>query len=127
MSRSLAAIFARELRAARSARGLTQAEAAERVGVAVEVFGRLERGRTLPRADTLVRVASALGVSADALLGLDSGAPATSSREPQAEYADRPEMRRLLRRLENASPRTIRLLSALASSLERAPYRSRRH
>ncbi len=125
MSKSLAATFARELREARRARGLTQAEAAERASIAVEVYGRLERGQALPRADTLVRLAAALAVSTDALLGRSSGASASGAGEPQAEYADRPEMRRLLRRLEHASPRTIRLLAALASAIERAPLRSR--
>ncbi len=124
-SKSLAAVFARELRAARRARGLTQAEVAERVGIAVEVFGRLERRRALPRADTLVRLAAALGVSTDTLLGLRPGGAPFRAAEPQAEYAARQEMRRLMRRLKNASPRTIRLLAALASSFERAPPRSR--
>jgi transcriptional regulator with XRE-family HTH domain len=120
MSKSLAASFARELKAARQASGWTQAELAERVGIAVEVCGRLERGSVLPRADTLVLLAAALRVSTDALLGLGSERAASSDRaaaEPQAEYGARPEIRRLARRLERESPRTIRLLDSLVSSL----------
>lgn len=119
MPSDLAAIFARELRGARNARGLTQAEAAERAGIAVEVYGRLERGRALPRADTLVRLAAALHISTDGLLGRTPGAPWPTAREPQVEYLDRPEVRRLMHRLEGASPRTVRLLAAVASAIER--------
>ncbi len=102
---------------ARRARGLTQAELAERAGVAVEVFGRLERGRALPRADTLVRLAAALSMSTDTLLGLAPGAPVPRAAEAEMEYVGRPEMRRLVRRLRHVSPRTVRLLAALVSSL----------
>lgn len=115
MSKSLSATFARELRAARRARGWTQAELAERAGIAVEVCGRLERGHVLPRTDTLVQLASALRVTTDALLGI---APPRerSAAEPEAEYAP-PEMRRLVRRLRGESRRTIRQLDLFLSSL----------
>lgn len=122
MSKSLAASFARELKAARRARGWTQAELAERVGIATEVCGRLERGATLPRARTLVRLAETLSVSTDQLLGRTSGRVGEegrplAARESDAEYAGSPELRRLLRRLEGESPRTLRLLEAFFSSL----------
>lgn len=120
-SKSLAATFARELRAVRQAFGWTQAEVAERVGIAVEAYGRLERGGVLPRADTLVRLAAALRVSTDHLLGISPEAAPSRRRvaaEPEAEYAAPPEMRRLLRRLRGESLRTIRLLDALVSSLQ---------
>jgi transcriptional regulator with XRE-family HTH domain len=121
MSKSLAATFAQQLRAARQARGWTQAELAERVGIAVEVCGRLERGGVLPRADTLVRLSQALGVRTDALLGLGperagDAAERAAAREPEADYAGRPELKRLMRRLKGESPRTVRLLVALLSS-----------
>jgi transcriptional regulator with XRE-family HTH domain len=122
--KSLAATIARQLRAARRIRGLTQAEVAEQVGIAVEVYGRLERARALPRADTLVRLVASLGVSADALLGLAPG-PSPSHQhavalaaEPTAPYAPRPEMRRLLRRLEHEPARAVRLLAAFVSALQ---------
>lgn len=122
MSRSLAATFAQQLRAARQARGWTQAELAERVGIAVEVCGRLERGGVLPRADTLVRLSESLGVRTDTLLGLGTeragdAAERAAAREPEADYAGRPELRRLMRRLKAESPRTVRILGALISSL----------
>ena len=128
MPKTLATTFARELRSARRARGLTQAELAERVGVAVEVCGRLERARALPRAETLARLSAALGVSADVLLGLapsGSTAPPPAAAEPEAEYARRPDIRRLMRRLGNESPQTVRLLGALVASLRRQGGRRR--
>ena len=108
------------MRASRQALGWTQAELAERVEIAVEVCGRLERGRVLPRADTLVRLAAALGVSTDSLLGVspDAGPPMDrAAAEPGVEYGDPPELRRLVRRLRGESRRTIRLLDALVSAL----------
>jgi transcriptional regulator with XRE-family HTH domain len=129
MSKSLAASFARQLRAARQARGWTQAELAERAGIAVEVCGRLERGRVLPRADTLVRLAVVLAVSTDALLGQalpgGGGSGERTAAEPEAEYSGRPELRRLVRRLGDESPRTVRLLDALVSSLRAKPTKRR--
>ncbi|HEX9240988.1 MAG TPA: helix-turn-helix transcriptional regulator [Anaeromyxobacter sp.] len=128
MSKSLAATFAREMRAARQARGWTQAELAERADIVVEVCGRLERGRVLPRADTLVRLATALGLSTDALLGLSSTPAAALARavaEQEEEYAEVPELKRLVRRLKGESRRTMRLLDGLISSVraERGPRR----
>jgi transcriptional regulator with XRE-family HTH domain len=62
--------FAAALRAAREAREMSQAELSERAALSVEAYGRLERGRVLPRAETLVRLAEALRVPTDRLLGV---------------------------------------------------------
>jgi len=118
-SKSLSATFARQLRASRNALGWTQAELSERVGIAVEAYGRLERGGVLPRADTLVRLSAALGVSTDSLLGLapDGSASRRLAAEPESEYGVPGETRRLVRRLRAESRRTARLIDALESSL----------
>jgi len=119
MSDSLAAHFAKTLKATRQARGWTQAELAERVGLAPEACGRLERGSILPRVETLVRLAEALGVGCDTLLGMGEAPPTPArTREDESEYASPPELRRLLGRLKKASPKTLRLLAALLSALE---------
>lgn len=116
-------MFARRLRAARKAQGLTQAELAERAGLAVEVCGRLERGAVVPRSDTVVRLSLALAVSTDSLLGGADEPVPRSAREPEAAYDDPPELRRLVRRLRGESPRTLRLLDALVSSMRRGARR----
>jgi transcriptional regulator with XRE-family HTH domain len=55
-----AAVFGRHLRELRLARGLTQAEIAERCGTMVPVISNLERGMTVPTLSTLIHLAGAL-------------------------------------------------------------------
>ena len=50
--------------------GLTQAEVAEKLGLAHMVYSRLERGKMLPSVQTLLRMCSVLRISSDELLGL---------------------------------------------------------
>lgn len=52
---------ARELIAARTRAGLSQAELAERMGTSQPTIARLESGRTLPSLRTLERYANATG------------------------------------------------------------------
>ena len=52
---------ARELIAARTRAGLSQAELAERMGTSQSTVARLESGRTLPSLRTLERYAAATG------------------------------------------------------------------
>ena len=103
------------MRAARGARGLTQQDTAERAGVSAEFCARIERGKTLPSVPTLVRLADALGTAADSLVGRSRPQFAA---HPSDTADEAPEMRRLVRRLRRAKPRTIRLLNLLASALE---------
>lgn len=67
--RELAKAIGRRAREARTLLGLTQAEVAERVPLAAEVYGRLERGGMLPSVPTLMRIASALAVEPSVLVG----------------------------------------------------------
>ena len=53
--------IAAELIRARARAGLSQAELAERVGTSQSAIARLESGRTLPSAKTLLRFAEATG------------------------------------------------------------------
>jgi transcriptional regulator with XRE-family HTH domain len=103
------------LLAAREHLGLTQAEAASRVGVAHAVYGRIERGQMLPSVPTLFRLCSALGISANALLGLDSAEPFVLP--PLQDPEDPPELRRLASILRTLSPSALRTMSALASAV----------
>jgi transcriptional regulator with XRE-family HTH domain len=60
--------FADRLRQLRKQRELSQAELAQGVGLHTNLIGRYERGESRPAADTLKRLAGALGVSSDYLL-----------------------------------------------------------
>jgi ribosome-binding protein aMBF1 (putative translation factor) len=53
--------IASELIRARARAGLSQAELAERMGTSQSAIARLESGRTLPSAKTLIRFAEATG------------------------------------------------------------------
>jgi transcriptional regulator with XRE-family HTH domain len=115
MDRELARALGEAARAARARQaGLTQADVAERVGIATEVYGRIERGAMLPSVETLRKLCAVLRASADELLGL----PLTASRvsEPAEPYGEPPEIRRLTRRLKRLNPKQLRLLSLLAES-----------
>jgi len=56
----------------RIARGLSQTDLAEQLGIAQNVMSDLERGRTRLNADTVIRLTKTLNVTADEVLGLDS-------------------------------------------------------
>ena len=55
-----AVVFGRHLRELRLARGLTQAQVAERCGTMVPVISNLERGVTVPTLSTLLHLGAAL-------------------------------------------------------------------
>ncbi len=110
---SLSLTVSSSLRKFREARGLTQAEVAEAVGIAVEAYGRLERGASLPSTQTLVPLASTLGVSTDEILGLSAHAKSGKS--------DPPELLALTHRMRKLDPRGLRLLGQIATELLSRP------
>lgn len=88
-------------RQARTALEMTQADVAEAVGISPEVYGRLERGLMMPSVPTLTRLARALRVSPDELLGWEGvrkkkNPPEVDRLMAIVESADRPALRRLL-------------------------------
>jgi transcriptional regulator with XRE-family HTH domain len=115
MDTDLARKIGAAARAARADLALSQADAAERIGISAEFYARIERGATLPSTPTLAAIADGLEVSADALLGRNAGRQKRSARKPADD--DRPEVRRLLRRVRHANPKTVRLLNLLAAAL----------
>lgn len=119
MNKELAKTIGIAARQARKALHLTQEDCAERIGVSVEFYARIERGTSLPSILTFARVVTALGVSADALLGrvpsLATNTPSWSAPRPD----ESPEIRRLLRRLRKADPSSLRLVNLLLKELER--------
>jgi len=101
--------FASALRLAREACGLSQAELAERIDLSVEAYGRLERGRVLPRAVTLVRIAGALNVTTDELLGC--------ARDGATEAAQDRHARAFTVKLREATPEDLGLLTMILTEL----------
>ena len=59
------------VRVARHRAGLTRAEVAERINLAVDVYRQFERGEMLPSVDILKKLVVVLGVTADELLGIN--------------------------------------------------------
>jgi transcriptional regulator with XRE-family HTH domain len=90
--------FANELgAAAREARlrmGLTQAEVADRIGIAMEVYGRIERGVLLPSIQTFLGMCHVLEADPRVLLGFMNPG---SSPGPRQTTEDPPHVRRLTR------------------------------
>lgn len=79
------------LSAVRERRGLTQGEVARRAHLPQQAISRLERGdRTHVRSDVLARLAIALDVSADVLLGLHDMADDAATTPPALPPAQRP-------------------------------------
>lgn len=107
-------------RAARAKAGLTQEDVADRVGIATEVYGRLERGNMTPSVPTLRKVCVVLNLSADAALAINEEAK-LPSRPPAAEARGderaSAEHRRLIRRTKRLPRRELRLLGVLATML----------
>lgn len=104
-------------RAAREQAGLTQQEAAERVGVVTEVYGRMERGLLLPSLPTLLRVCRALRVDANALLGFSFTKAPVWLAQPLAIDSEPPAVRRLLRTVRRLKPRQLHALSTVANAM----------
>jgi transcriptional regulator with XRE-family HTH domain len=122
MDKELAESIGKAAREARRSLGLTQEDAAERIGVSAEFYARIERGNALPSVPSLARIAAALGVSADKLIGRpeQSRSKEVSNKWKQASQPDDSrEMRRLVRRLRKATPATLRLVTLLIKELER--------
>ena len=114
MDEKLASAIGVTARAARRERHLTQEDVAEMLGIATEVYGRLERGKMLPSVETLTRLVRALGVSADTLLGLGGGGSARGASAPVTVPAPA-HLRKLLRTLGRLDPRQLRLVGLVAA------------
>lgn len=124
MNKQLAKSIGKAAREARKALKLTQEDAADRIKVSVEFYARIERGNSLPSILTFARIVSALGVSADLLLGRQPvithhvvESTAWSAEPP----TDSPDIRRLMRRLRKARSSTVRLVNLMVKELERGP------
>src|SRR5689334_2217591 len=69
MSTPIQNALATNLQALREMRGLTQAELGKRAGIAAASISHFETGQRAPSLESLVKLADALDVSVDVLLG----------------------------------------------------------
>ena len=82
-------LFAERLKAARLLRGLTQAELASRAGLPPTSIAHFESGSRKPSFDTLRRLAAALDVSTDYLLGRSDDPSISQSDDPLYRHASK--------------------------------------
>ncbi|GAB4569826.1 MAG: hypothetical protein Tsb0020_24190 [Haliangiales bacterium] len=120
MNKELAKSIGSAARRARTDLKLTQEDAAERINMSVEFYARIERGNSMPSVQNLRRIAEALGVSADVMLGrVKYDAASAMVWRPAAPVTDTPEVRRIARMLRRAKPGTLRLVTMLLKELQR--------
>ncbi len=110
----LATTLGAAARAAREQLGLTQAEVAVRIGVAMEVYGRIERGVLLPNIQTVLNLCHVLEAEPRALLGLK--APG-SEPGPRQTAEDPPHVRRLTRLARELGEAEVLALLAVAKAM----------
>jgi transcriptional regulator with XRE-family HTH domain len=103
-------------RAARRRLGLTQAQVAQRLEMAVGVYGRIERGGMSPSLPTLLRLCRVLKVDANELLGFSSPTPPPWFA-PQRPTAERAAVRDFLRIARRLGPRQRAALGGMARAM----------
>ena len=115
--RRLTSHFGATLRQARQKLSLTQMDVAERIGLATDVFGRIERGSMLPRVPTLRKLCRVLRQDANILLGLDSETAPSWLEVARPEAEEPPELRRVMRMLRQMDAAQLAVVSSTASAL----------
>ena len=105
------------LREARLKTQWTRADVADRVGVATEVYGRMERGNLTPSVPTLRKLCVVLRLNASAALGLEAGEATTWFQEPVPTPEESPQMRRLLRTLRQLDGKQLTAVGYVARPL----------
>ena len=85
------------LRAARKARNWTQKQTAASAGMSPYYYARIEQGVAVPGVKTLIKMADALDISIDGLLGLNSSPPAMKPKQ----YKDTGAVRRIAEMARN--------------------------
>jgi transcriptional regulator with XRE-family HTH domain len=123
MEPQLAKSIGTAARTIRSSLGMTQREAAKRIGVSVEFYARIERGTALPSIRTFIRLSHVLGVSTDCLLGPSQPGLTEQQQRLQAPACTPPhdsvELQRLTRLLRKLSPATLRMVLSIVEELQR--------
>ena len=118
MNQELARTLGVAARAARTRLELTQAQVAERVGIAAMVYSRLERGLMLPSVPTLLKLSQVLETTPDVLMGFSSGSkPAPRSTRAQREQDE--ALRHLLSMGRKLDAEKLQALITMARALMR--------
>ena len=73
---------------ARLKSGLSQKDLSENIGVAKSTYSLYESGKREPNVDTIKKIASALNVSADMLLGLEAEPTTLAAHFDGDEYTE---------------------------------------
>ena len=115
-------IFGERLREVRQIRDITQEQLAEMADISRVMVGRYETTDQLPALDTLVRIADALGISTDYLLGRTDAmdapftgnyvAPPEPSRDAQKLPKNVAELKMLIREILEEMPQNKNLPDA---------------
>ncbi len=82
-------VFSKRLRTAREKRGLSQGELAKRAGLQASAISHFETGTRKPSFDNLRRLADALEVTTDFLLGRVTDANALAGADKLHRHLDR--------------------------------------
>lgn len=80
--------FNENLKEARLKSGLSQKDLSENIGVAKSTHSLYESGKREPNVDTIKKIASALNVSADMLLGLEAEPTTLAAHFDGDEYTE---------------------------------------
>ncbi len=104
----------------RKAKGLTQSELAARIGLIQALISDYERDKLRLSAEMAVRLAVALGLTTDELLGIQTTQPSAHTSAPETES---PEVRRIWKKFqqllilpEKDQRAVIRLVNSLVAA-----------
>lgn len=115
MSNENSNIIGLNISAARKARGLTQAQVAERMGIPYQSIGQWERGIRTPRLKSLEKIANAIGCTVQELIGKNLSY-ASGSKAHKA-FSDREH--ELIEAYRKLSPASQNLLVEIAKTFIR--------
>ena len=109
------------IRSFREAKGWTQDDLAEASGLNRVTIAKYESGRIEPKSKTLARLAAALDLTTDALLGSDGVDMTDEEREMWAlreQFRNDPDRRALMQLARRGSAQAVRQAAALLDVLK---------
>lgn len=109
-------LFANNLKYLRKAKGLTQDQLADKIGVNRAMIGSYEEGRAVPKVGSLQDIAHYFGVTLDALVGSDLGLTSNKADGLQHEIQKGTNLRILSTIVDRDNNELITLVPAKASA-----------